>query len=463
MVQEHPSSNNNGKSSEPTYQISEEQRQQIVGNEVQNQESNVFNWQPNQELKNGRYIIQRSLSYGGFSDIYLAKDTKDNTDIVIKTLKRELQEKGNIDIFEENFIKEAMILHKLFHPNIVQYKDIIKTSKGWCIVMEYIDGNDLKSWVEENGYLSQKNALLYIQQIGAALIEVHNQRLLHRDVKPKNIIRSCDGSKAVLIDFGIARKFSPHKTEQHTPYFTEFFAPIEQHRKKYKRGAYTDVYALAATLYFLLTAKNPTSSVEMEDGELLVPPQQINPNISAQVNHAILNGMELEPINRPQSIQEWLDLLFPKQNTIQPPIAVPSQSKTQVLPPPTPPTLPNPPELPSLIAAFISPLNFLIALAIASLLGISLVNTGFWLLLVILFSSISFFIFKGRRTEQLIYFVLVSAIPTSIFFIFVPALRIKRIQNIVIIGLLLAILASLLGFFLMKLYRDFLKTDSDKV
>ncbi|WP_277875184.1 Clp protease N-terminal domain-containing protein [Anabaena sphaerica] len=116
-------------------------------------------------------------------------------------------------------------------------------------------------------------------------------------------------SEAVLIDFGISRDFTPNSTQTHTEYKTAFYAPLEQYNPRAKRGAFTDVYALAATLYKVLTGNEPESAISRMMGEPLAPPNKLNPNISDRVHKAILKGLELQSENRPQSVQEWLYLL----------------------------------------------------------------------------------------------------------------------------------------------------------
>ena len=118
-----------------------------------------------------------------------------------------------------------------------------------------------------------------------------------------------DKSEAVLIDFGIAREFIPNMIQRHTVYRTPGFAPPEQYESEAPRGEYIDIYALAATLYNLLTAVVPTSADDRRHNINLEPPQYFNPNISNRVNQAIMCGMDLESTYRPQSVQEWLDLL----------------------------------------------------------------------------------------------------------------------------------------------------------
>jgi len=177
-----------------------------------------------------------------------------------------------------------------------------------------------------------------IQQVGSALSFVHQQGLTHLDVKPQNIMIRTPPSPplvrggarentpfssstlnkggqggAVLIDFGLARQVTaPGKLRTNTNSGTECYAPIELLGKRAELGAYTDVYSLAATLYVMLTGELPFPSQFRKQNIPLTPPKQFNSKISDKVNAAIMKGMELEPQNRPQSVQEWLDLLIPK-------------------------------------------------------------------------------------------------------------------------------------------------------
>ena len=122
------------------------------------------------------------------------------------------------------------------------------------------------------------------------------------------------GLEAVLIDFGLARELTvPGKLKSSSVFGTECFAPIEQYERRAARGPYTDVYSLAVTLYVMLTGELPCPSRYRKPIDPLTPPKQHKSEISSRVNAAIMKGMELEPPNRPQSVQEWLDLLVPKQ------------------------------------------------------------------------------------------------------------------------------------------------------
>ena len=265
-------------------------------------------WQAGQKLQHGKYTIEKELGQGGFGITYLVKDKQGNQ-LVVKTLNDYLRRQLDFAKFEQDFLNEALRLAKFRHPHIVRVDEVIQEGDRWCMVMEYIDGEDLAHRVWQQGVLSESEALRYMQQLGEALTMIHNHGLLHRDLKPLNIMVRKNLLDAVLIDFGIAREFSPNLTQTHTQSLSDGFAPIEQYDWRAKRGAYTDVYALAATLYALLTGAMPIPSPVRAFGTRLEPPQQLNSKISDRVNQAILQGMAMKPEKRPQSVLEWLAML----------------------------------------------------------------------------------------------------------------------------------------------------------
>jgi serine/threonine protein kinase len=270
-------------------------------------------WASGQDLQGGKYTIENELGEGGFGITYRARDHNGRY-VVIKTLNDKMQRRPDFAKFQQDFLNEAIKLAKCSHLHIVRIEEVIHEDNLWCMVMEYIDGEDLAHWVENQGVLPEVEALRYVQQICEALTVVHNNCLLHRDIKAQNIMLRAGKSEAVLIDFGIAREFTPNLTQTHTQILSDGFAPIEQYDKRAKRGAYTDVYALAATLYSMLTGEVPTLAPLRAIGNLLEEPKNINSNISDKVNQAILKGMEIKPENRPQSVQEWLLILDIQNN-----------------------------------------------------------------------------------------------------------------------------------------------------
>jgi serine/threonine protein kinase len=269
-------------------------------------------WKPGQPLFGGRYIIESKLGEGGIGITYLAR-TQRNELRVIKTLKEEIINhpawKHHRDKLRQDFRDEAVRLAVCRHPHVVEVETIFDEGKFPCMVMEYIEGEELGKRLLRMRLLSEAEALLYIRQIGDALTVIHNKGLLHRDLKPRNIMLRSGKSEAVLIDFGIARDFIPNVIQKHTVYRTPGFAPPEQYDLVAPRGEFIDIYALAATLYNLLTGVVPTSAEDRRKNILLQPPLHFNPNISERVNQAIMQGMDLQANYRPQSVQEWLNLL----------------------------------------------------------------------------------------------------------------------------------------------------------
>ncbi|MEG3986339.1 serine/threonine-protein kinase [Microcoleus sp. S28C3] len=274
-------------------------------------------WSPGQQLHQGKYLIEAILGNGGFGVTYRAQNRKEGKLVAIKTLNANVQGKPNFQELQTKFLNEALSLAKCSHPHVVQVYEVFSQMVGnielWCMVMELIDGTNLAEYLEDNGILSEAKALPIIQSVGNALSFVHQQNLIHRDVKPLNIMLRRRGLEAVLIDFGLARELTvPGKLRSSSVFGTECFAPIEQYERRAAKGPYTDVYSLAVTLYVMLTGELPCPSIYRKPIDGLTPPKQFNSEISDRVNAAIMKGMELEPQNRPQSVQEWLDLVMPK-------------------------------------------------------------------------------------------------------------------------------------------------------
>ncbi|MGA1623581.1 MAG: serine/threonine-protein kinase [Synechocystis sp.] len=306
-------------------------------------------WEPGKTIQKGRYIIAKILGYGGAGVTYRAQERPEKQWVAIKTLNALMQTRRDFAKHQERFIQEAFRLAKCSHHHVIRVDNICQEDSLWCMVMEYVAGGNLHQQAKIHKGLSEVEALRYIEQIGSALDYVHHQGFLHRDVKPANIMIRSHTQEAVLIDFGLAREFVQDEVQVHTNSRTESFAPLEQYEKRAKRGAYTDVYALAATLYYALTLQLPFPAPFRKQGAALIPPQQHNPRISNRVNQAILQGMELAPGDRPDSIPAWLALLQPASLSVPPltpvvetprgdrPAAPPSQSlKSRILRPPPP-------------------------------------------------------------------------------------------------------------------------------
>ncbi|WP_341526503.1 serine/threonine-protein kinase [Nostoc sp. UHCC 0302] len=269
-------------------------------------------WNPGQQLFGDRYIIERELGRGGIGITYLARNPSDEFRVIKTLLDKFFNDPKwtpHCNKLRQDFRDEALRLALCHHPHIVQIENVFDEGNFPCMAMEYIEGQDLGKRITENGALSEAEALIYIQQIGDALTLVHNKGLLHRDLKPSNIMMRAGKPEAVLIDFGIARQFIPGAIQQHTENRTDGYAPPEQYVPDAERGEYIDVYALAATLYALLTGQLPMPAPARLQNFTLRSPKELNSSVSDQVNEAIMKGMALNYRFRPQSVQEWLNLL----------------------------------------------------------------------------------------------------------------------------------------------------------
>lgn len=259
-------------------------------------------------LQNGKYVLDAPIGQGGFGITYKAAHSYLNQTVVIKTLHDNLRGHQDFDRFQEQFVTEAQRLARCQHPNIVRVLDFFEEAGQPFIVMDYIPGVTLAELVKYNQPLTEKQAIHYICQIGSALNVVHQNGLLHRDVKPQNIILKEGSNTVILIDFGIAREFTPGVTQTHTGILSAGYAPIEQYLPRGRRSPATDVYGLAATLYCLLTAQPPVAA-SLRDRVTLPTPRQLCPHLSLAVEQAVMQGLEMEGERRPQTVQAWLALL----------------------------------------------------------------------------------------------------------------------------------------------------------
>lgn len=274
-------------------------------------------WMPEQQIFNGYYTIERELGKGGFGITYLVRDPRGELEVV-KTLNSEIrQSQAKYNACAKGFYDEASRLLKLYDAHrsnpwirhMVKVIHLFKESEIPCFAMEHIDGGTLRNRLKM-GVISEADAVRWIEQVGRALELVHREGLLHRDIKPDNIMLRSDGS-AVLIDFGIAREFRPELTAQtHTVMYSNGYSPPEQHDERAQRGPFTDVYALAATLYELLSGVRPQVSWRRLQKDEMQPLQLMNLGVSDRVCEAVMEGLRLDGRLRPQSIGQWLGRLL---------------------------------------------------------------------------------------------------------------------------------------------------------
>ncbi|MBD2292071.1 protein kinase [Anabaena sphaerica FACHB-251] len=260
-------------------------------------------------LQSGKYTIIQEIGRGGFGITFKATHHYLGQEVVMKTINERLRQHSDFPKFERQFQDEARRLAACVHPNIVRVSDFFVENSLPYMVMEYIPGETLgQAFVLPGIPLSEETAIHYIRQIGAALQVVHNNGLLHRDIKPDNIILRQGTQEVVLIDFGIAREFNSGVRQTHTGLVSEGYAPIEQYLTQAPRTTATDVYGLAATLYALLTGQVPIPAL-LRDREPMPSPRELQPHLSAAINQAVMRGMAVESRFRPPTVAEWLQLL----------------------------------------------------------------------------------------------------------------------------------------------------------
>jgi len=291
-----------------------------LSNMIENYPQGFKELQPGTTLNSGKYIIESKIGEGGFGITYKAVQTGLNRPVCIKeyflagscvrnTQARTVQLQGiSVEKYEKfrlAFVKEAQTVASLHHPNIVEVIDIFDENNTSYMVMTFINGSTLQSIVDANGPLSYPDAVNYMAQISNAVDYIHKQSILHRDIKPENIMVTPD-YKAILIDFGSAREFEQDKTQMHTSMLTHGYAPPEQYTANSRKGSYTDIYALGASLYFILTGKVPLEAAARLT-EPLVEPKVLNPSIPPETSQTIMKAMRLKTEERYQHVHDFMD------------------------------------------------------------------------------------------------------------------------------------------------------------
>ena len=277
--------------------------------------------QPNTTLQGGKYRIERVLGQGGFGITYLAVQTSLQRKVAIKeffmkdfcsrdeaTRTMSAPSTGSsklVEQYRKKFIKEARNLARLNHPHIISVIDVFEENGTVYYVMPYLIGGSLQDYVKTHGTLSEQEAKKYVKQIASALKYMHEeQHICHYDVKPANILLDNKGN-AVLIDFGISKNYDAQGQETTTTPIgmSEGYAPIEQYQQNVEEfSPVSDVYALGATLYFLLHGKRPVSAVHRASGTALLMSKHLSQGIKDIINAS----MKISKRERAKSVDVFM-------------------------------------------------------------------------------------------------------------------------------------------------------------
>ena len=251
----------------------------------------------------GEYEILKKQDVGGMSNIYIAMKTNLNKTWCIKELVKNPHDPG-MKIKVEQALKEVRIMDGLKHeylPSIVDYFD---TPEALYIVMDHVEGEDLKKVLVKHGAQNQEDVIRWAKQLCEALhyLHSHNPPIIYRDMKPNNIMLKPDGN-IKLIDFGVAKEYKETATKDTHMYATDGYAAPEQCSGG-KTDARTDIYSLGVTMFYLLTNVDPQKELYVQ-----TPIREYNPSLSGGLENIILKCTMLNPHERYQSASELLDAL----------------------------------------------------------------------------------------------------------------------------------------------------------
>ena len=251
-----------------------------------------------------RYEILEKVGTGGMADVYKSKDHTLNRFVAVKVLKQEFSENAN---FVSKFRVEAQAAAGLMHPNIVNVYDVGEEKGIYYIVMELVDGITLKNYISKRGRLGYKEAVTIALQVSMGLEAAHRNHIIHRDIKPQNIIISRDG-KVKVTDFGIAKAATSDTITSNVMGSVHYTSP-EQARGGFSDEK-SDVYSLGVTLYEMLTGEVPfdgenTVAIAIRHIQEPMPsPKELNPDIPRSVDQIVLKCCEKSPDRRYQNMQD---------------------------------------------------------------------------------------------------------------------------------------------------------------
>src|SRR5262245_3419464 len=267
-----------------------------------------------------RYAIGRVLGRGGFGITYLAYDTRLRRRRAIKeyfprgVVTREMT-RADVSVVSgqtvlyasgmEKYLEEARLLAQFEdHPCIVSPLDFFEENQTAYLVMEYLEGETLRSYVARNGgRISYETALHILAPVIEALATVHRAGILHRDVSPDNIFLTVKG-EAKLLDFGAARQRLADSSGSMTVILREHYAPPEQYTKSGRQGSWTDVYAFAATFYMAITGHSPPPAPERLLQDRIEWPSRLGVAIPSLAEQALMGALAVRAEERPQRIEE---------------------------------------------------------------------------------------------------------------------------------------------------------------
>lgn len=278
-------------------------------------------------ILNGQYLVGKVLGQGGFGITYIALDLNLETKVAIKEympdgLVTRTQGENTIAAYSSSklehfeygmgkFLDEAKMMAKFNDvKSIVSVKNFFKENGTAYFVMDFIEGTNLAQYLQgKGGKIPLYEALSLMTEVIDALAVVHRNGMLHRDISPDNIYLTKDGI-IKLLDFGAARYAVGEQSKSLSIILKPGYAPEEQYRSKGVQGAWTDIYATAATLYRMITGQLPPESMDRLNKDELIPPSKLGVAIASNVENAILKALAVRAENRFQTMEDFRKMLI---------------------------------------------------------------------------------------------------------------------------------------------------------
>jgi len=271
------------------------------------------------------YVISKTLSRGGFSYVYLAKEVETGKRVVLKEYmpsklaKRDAEmrvvahNEKTLEYFNHGrklFLQEAKTLAKLQHPNIVRVNNFFSSNGTVYIAMDYEQGHNLHSYIKKHGgFLSEQFMLTVFPALIKGLDMIHKTGFLHLDIKPSNVHLRPGGSP-LLLDFGAVHPIMQTRSSQLTQVITPGFSPIEQYNNSGYVGPWTDIYSLGATMRNCIDHRIPPDAVKRHERDIMKPATEAyQKKYSHELLKAIDWAMEIDPMLRPQNAADLLAVL----------------------------------------------------------------------------------------------------------------------------------------------------------
>lgn len=292
-------------------------------------------------LHQGKYLINHVLAQTDIGVTLQGTQVQQNQPVILQVLQPNPNLSVDLDRLKQQFFDQAHRFAHCQHPGLARLIDSFAEEEMAIAVFDHTPGQTLLEVVHTTGALPESQAIQYIQQVGAALMKLHDNGLIHRRITPKNIIRPIGSNIVVLINSGLLDATLVGAAAGKTQLPIDEYAAIEQYQAELAHTPATDIYGLAGTLYVLLTGYAPLAA-PLRHRSPLPSPRQLRPHLTATIESAILQGLELNVNARPQAIVDWLALLpsemsvevqdsHPALETAIPPSAIAASSEPNSL------------------------------------------------------------------------------------------------------------------------------------